>query len=75
MAFRFEVSLEELLAEPIVMTLMRRDGVSIGEAQALYACVSRKLKERAKRARQGAASSPGLMLWTEPSRGQNSPCI
>ena len=58
MAFRTEFSLEELLAEPTVMTLMRRDGVPIGEARALYACIGRQLKDEAKRAGQRAANSP-----------------
>jgi hypothetical protein len=75
MAFRTEFSLEELLAEPMVVTLMTRDGVSIGEARALYACIGRQLKDGAKRASQRVANSPGLVPWTEPSPGQNSPCM
>ena len=34
MAFRTEISLDELLAEPMVKLLMRKDGVSIGDARA-----------------------------------------
>jgi hypothetical protein len=51
MAFRTESSLEELLAEPMVVVLMQRDGVPIGEARALYASVAQRLKENARNAR------------------------
>ena len=75
MVFRVEVSLEELLKEPMVMTLMRRDGVSIGEAQALYACIGRQLKDGAKRASRRVTNSSGLVPWTECLPDQNSPCM
>jgi len=42
-----EISLEELLAEPIVKQVMYRDGVSISEARALYAAVAARLEGRA----------------------------
>jgi hypothetical protein len=75
MDFRTEISLEELLAEPMVVTLMRRDGVSIGEARALYVCIGRQLKDGAKRASQRPVNSPGLVPWTEYPPDQNSPCM
>jgi hypothetical protein len=34
MDLRTEIFLEELLAEPMVVALMKQDGVSIGEARA-----------------------------------------
>ena len=43
MDFRTEISVEELLAEPIVLALMKQDGVSIGEARALYVSVGQRL--------------------------------
>ena len=47
MDFRTEISLEEMLAEPMVVALMKQDGVSIGEARALYVSVGQRLKEKA----------------------------
>jgi hypothetical protein len=61
-----------LLAEPMVAALMRRDGISIGEARALYDSVAPQLKDRAKRARS-RATSPGHMPWTRCCSEQISP--
>jgi hypothetical protein len=47
MDLRTEISLEELLAEPMVVALMKQDGVSIGEARALYVSVGQRLKDGA----------------------------
>ena len=75
MAFRTEFSLEELLAEPMVVMLMRRDGVSIGEARALYSRIGRRLKDEEKGASHAEANSPGLVPWTGSSPGRNCPCM
>jgi hypothetical protein len=74
MAFRTEISLEELLAEPIVVALMNQDGVSIGEARALYASVGQSLKENAREARPGVVKSPWLAPCTTPAPDQLSRC-
>jgi hypothetical protein len=74
MAFRTEISLEELLAEPIVVALMNQDGVSIGEARALYASVGQSLKNNARAARPGVVKSPWLAPCTTPAPDQLSRC-
>jgi hypothetical protein len=71
MEFRSEFSLEELLTEPMVVRLMRRDGVSIGEARTLYARIGQKLRENGAKSRP--ANSPSLA--PESSHSQNCPCI
>jgi hypothetical protein len=48
MAFVTELTLEDLLAEPMVVAVMRRDGVSIGQARALYDNVALRLKDRSQ---------------------------
>ena len=58
MAFRTEISLEELLAEPMVVALMNQDGVSIGEARALYFRVGQRLKENARDVRPHVIKPP-----------------
>jgi len=75
MAFRTEISLEELLAEPMVKLLMRRDGVSISDARALYASVRSELKEGAKPARWSVAKSPCIAPWAACSPDRISPCM
>ena len=74
MAFRTEISVEELLAEPIVVALMNQDGVSIGEARALYASVGQRLKDNARDARPGEIKSPCLKPCTALAPGQLSQC-
>jgi hypothetical protein len=74
MAFRREISVEELLAEPIVVALMNQDGVSIGEARALYASVGQRLKDNARDARLGVIKSPCLTPCTALAPGQLSQC-
>jgi hypothetical protein len=58
MDFRTEISLEELLAEPMVLALMKQDGVSIGEARALHVSVGQRLKESAGNARTQVTNRP-----------------
>ena len=65
MDFRTEISLEELLAEPMVLALMKRDDVSIGEARALYVSVGQRLKESAGNARTHARDKPTVVPWQE----------
>ena len=74
MAFRREISVEELLAEPIVVALMNQDGVSIGEARALYASVGQRLKDNARDARPGEIKSPCLTPCTALAPNQLSQC-
>jgi hypothetical protein len=52
MDLRAEISLDELLAEPMVLALMKQDGVQIGEARSLYVSVGQRLKDNAGHARQ-----------------------
>jgi hypothetical protein len=61
MECRTELTLEELLAEPIVLALMERDGVSLDEARRLYDEVSlrRKLRKTRAKAKVTGASSVG----------------
>ena len=58
MDFRTEISLEELLAEPMILALMKQDGVSIGEARALYVSVGQRIKESAGNARTHVTNPP-----------------
>ena len=58
MDFRVEISLEELLAEPMVLALMKQDGVSLGEVRALYVSVGQRLKEGAGDARTHVTNPP-----------------
>ena len=58
MDFRTEISLEELLAEPMILALMKQDGVSIGEARALYVSVGQRIKESADNARTHVTNPP-----------------
>jgi hypothetical protein len=74
MAFRTEISLDELLAEPMVKLLMRRDGVSIGEARALYDRIRPGLKHT-QQERSGAAASPCIAPWAVCRPDQISPCL
>ncbi|SDR44679.1 hypothetical protein SAMN05519103_03250 [Rhizobiales bacterium GAS113] len=73
MAFRTEVTLDELLAEPMVKLLMRKDGVSIGEARALYDRV-RPWLTLAQQERSGAVASPCIAPWAVCRPDQISPC-
>ena len=69
MALRTETSLDELLAEPMVKLLMRKDGVSIGDARALYDRVRPRLEDVQQRIGGGCSAvwrlvgmSPGSNL-------------
>jgi hypothetical protein len=64
MAFRTEITLEELLAEPIVVALMNQDGVSIGDARALYASAAQRLKIKTPDARPAVIKSSCLTPCT-----------
>jgi hypothetical protein len=74
MAFRTEISLDELLAEPMVKLLMRKDGVSIDEARALYDRVRPRLND-AQQVKSGAAASPCVAPWAVCHPDQISPCM
>jgi hypothetical protein len=74
MASRTEMSLEELLAEPIVKQLMCRDGVSMNEARALYAAVAARLEGRAAPPRS-SQSRLTAMAWTGASLDHVSRCL
>jgi hypothetical protein len=68
-----EVTLEGLLADPMIAALMRRDGISIGEARALYDSVTPQLKERAKRAKSQARHPWAQAPWMRCCPDQTSP--
>ena len=69
-----EISLEELLAEPIVKQLMYRDGVSISEARALYAAVATRLQARAACSRTASKTFASIArMGTSPH--QLSGCL
>ena len=85
MGFVTELTLEDLLAEPMVVAVMRRDGVSIDQARALYDNVALKLKDgsqassdqcrskaRAKRA-QLMAAPRGRFPWMRGCQEPLSP--
>jgi hypothetical protein len=61
MVFRSDASLDELLADPIVVLLMGRDGVSQEDARRLYENVGRRLRQRA------AAPCDGRLRRDEPN--------
>jgi hypothetical protein len=67
MQYRTETTLEELLAEPIVLALMERDGISLEEARRLYDKVSSRTKRGRSRAK-GAAGRSGFGLRVRPSQ-------
>jgi hypothetical protein len=75
MAFRTEISLEELLAEPMVRLLMKKDGVSVGEARALYAGVQPRFRVGAEQERSRTAASPSIAPWAVRRPDQVSPCL
>jgi hypothetical protein len=74
MAFRTEISLDELLAEPMVKLLMRKDGVSIGDSRALYDRVRPRLKD-VQHVKSGAAASPCVAPWSVCRPDQISSCM
>ncbi len=62
-----DASLDELLAEPIVALLMRRDGVSLNDARGLFETVGRQLRE--------GAGAPGTgRLPREESKADRRDC-
>jgi hypothetical protein len=73
MQCRTEMTIEELLAEPIVLTLMESDGVSVEEARSLYARVRSGAKRRKKRQASGLPDQSGFGLRVAPS-GTHMPC-
>ena len=74
MASRTELSLEDLLAEPIVKQLMCRDRVSTTEARALYAAVAARLEGRATPPRSSQSRLTAL-AWTGASLDHASRCL
>jgi hypothetical protein len=75
MDFRTEISLEEMLAEPMVVALMKQDGVSIGEARALYVSVGQRLKEKAVNARPHITNPPSSHGRSGGASDQLSQCL
>jgi hypothetical protein len=73
MVCRTEVTLEGLLSEPMIAALMRRDGISVGEARALYDSVTPQLKERAERAKSRDGDLRAPASWTSCCAGHISP--
>ena len=55
MQHRTEITLDELLAEPIVLTLMKSDGISVDEAKSFYAAVRSRSNRRKKKATVSAS--------------------
>ncbi len=60
MVCHLDAPLDELLADPIVALVMRRDGVSPIEARGLYETVGRQLNEARRRARRRALAAPEI---------------
>jgi hypothetical protein len=75
MAFLTEISLEELLAEPMVVALMNQDGVSIDEARALYVSVGQRLKDNARDTRSRVIKPPCLPPRTAVGPDQLLQCM
>jgi hypothetical protein len=75
MDLRTEISLEELLAEPMVVALMKQDGVSIGEARALYVSVGQRLKDGAGDARPHVTNARLCRGRTGGASEQLSQCL
>jgi hypothetical protein len=75
MDLRTEIFLEELLAEPMVVALMKQDGVSIGEARALYVSVGQRLKDGAGDARPHVTNARLSRGRTGGASDQLSQCL
>jgi hypothetical protein len=73
MQCRTEMTVEELLAEPIVLTLMESDGISVEEARNLYARVRSGAKRTKKRQASGLTDRAGIGLRVRPSE-THMPC-
>jgi hypothetical protein len=73
MQYRTETTLEELLAEPIVLTLMESDGVSMEDARKLYAKVRTRSGRRGKRAGSRLPDQASFRPCLQPS-GTHMPC-
>ena len=67
MEYRTEPTLEELLAEPIVLALMKSDGVSPDEARRFFAKFSSRRKPRKDRAKskKTPAGAFGIHITSE----------
>jgi|HubBroStandDraft_6_1064221.scaffolds.fasta_scaffold784205_2 hypothetical protein len=66
MQCRTETTLEDLLAEPIVLALMERDGVSLDEARRLYDKASSRAKRGKSRSKMAAAGASGFGMRVRP---------
>ena len=66
-----EMTLQELLAEPMVLALMERDGVLMADARALYESVASRQEDRMMRS-ASAAGIPGGESQRRPSPGHIS---
>jgi hypothetical protein len=73
MQCRTEMTVEELLAEPIVLTLMESDGISVDEARNLYAKVRSDAKRKKKRQASGLPDRAGFGPRVRPSE-THMPC-
>jgi hypothetical protein len=75
MECRRETTLEDLLAEPIVLRLMERDGVSIDEARSLYDKVTLRRRKQRRRTASKSARAHVAGSRTRPSPSHAAPCM
>ena len=75
MECRKETTLEDLLAEPIVLRLMERDGISVDEARSFYGEVALRRKRQSRR--KASKSPHGVVSGsrTRPSPSHAFPCM
>jgi hypothetical protein len=74
MQHRTELTLDEMLAEPIVLTLMKSDGISVDEARSFFARVgSRPNRRRKKKIVTGASDRVAFGPHLQPP-GAHLPC-
>jgi len=68
MRYRTELTLEDRTAEPIVLTLMRRDGVSPEEVRRLRENVARRHRRSRKNETHAMRMPGGFGLRVHPSQ-------
>jgi hypothetical protein len=74
MECRTEITLEEILAEPMVQRLMMSDGISLQEARGLYEKV-RRAKRRGKRLASRPSVPSGFGLRVQSSCAATAACL
>ena len=75
MEYRTEATLEELLAEPIVLALMERDGISLEEARSFYERVTSRARSRQKSKPSRAPGHGGFRPRTGTLQAHIAPCM